>query len=76
MEKENFDICRFKEYEVKSYHLDKDFDIVLEDFIKPIILKKMEIYKNNKKSWISMNGTRLTGYNKEQLVDLYSRINQ
>ena len=71
MEKENFDICRFKEYEVKSYHLDNDFDIVLEEFIKPFILKKLEIYKNNKKSWLSMNGTRLTGYNKEQLVDLY-----
>ena len=76
---ENFDICRFKEYEVKSYRLDKDFDIVLEDFIKPLILEKLEIlknlkiYENNKKSWLSMNGTRLTEYNKEQLVDLYKQ---
>lgn len=83
MEKENkiekFDICRFREYEVKSYRLDKDFDIVLEDFIKPLILEKLEIlknlkiYENNKKSWLSMNGTRITEYNKEQLVDLYKQ---
>ena len=71
---EGFDSAFRKEYPVKTYRIKKsgeNLEEILEKFIKPIILYTLERFKDKKGSWVSVNGTRIKEYSKEQLKEMY-----
>ena len=71
---EGFDSAFRKAYPVKTYRIKKsgeNLEEILEKFIKPIILYTLERFKDKKGSWVSVNGTRIKEYSKEQLKEMY-----